>query len=245
MRLINSVAGAMLATLGSLPFASAEPVKGVVELFTSQSCSSCPPAEKILGKLVQRGGVVGLAFHVEYWNHLNWKDTLSNKLSTDRQYAYSASFHSSQVYTPQLIVNGRTSVQAGSPQDVFDAIETMSKSGEGLPVSLSATLSKNRIGVTAGKGKGEANLVMVIFETKNTIDVLRGENAGRTIENYNAVTAMQTIGMWKGEAMSIELPRKEYLKEKGYGCAILLQRVTAQDTPGEIIGATLVKDVSS
>ncbi len=243
--LLKTSTVATAALVAGLNIASAEPVKGVVELFTSQSCSSCPPADKVLGTLIKRDGIIGLAYHVDYWDYLDWKDTFSSKESTSRQYGYATSFHSSQVYTPQLIVNGRTSVKAGSPDHVFAAMDDMAKSGQGLPVSVNADLNKDRLSVTAGKGSGAANLVLVIFDANETVSIERGENSGKTIEYHNAVTGIQTIGMWKGEELSVELPRGEYLKEKGYGCAILLQRITDQGTPGEIIGATIVSGASS
>jgi hypothetical protein len=230
----------MIGVIMSCACATAEPVKGVVELFTSQSCSSCPPADKILGTLIKRAGIIGLAFHVDYWDYLDWKDTFSMKDATTRQYGYATSFHSSQVYTPQLIVNGRTSVRAGSPDSVFAAIDDMAKSGKGLAISVSAELGKDRLSVKAGKGTGQANLVLVVFDASDAVAIERGENRGKTIEYHNAVTGIHTIGMWKGDEISVELPRGEYLKEKGYGCAILLQRITDKGTPGEIIGATIV-----
>ncbi len=242
---LKTSALATLTILSGLGGAVAEPVKGVVELFTSQSCSSCPPADKVLGTLIKRDGIIGLAYHVDYWDYLDWKDTFSSKESTARQHGYATSFHSTQVYTPQLIVNGRTSVKAGSPDHVFAAIDDMAKSGEGLPVTVGANLDKDRLSVTAGKGAGTANLVLVIFDAKETVSIERGENSGKTIEYHNAVTDIQTIGMWKGEELVVELPRGEYLKEKGYGCAVLLQRMTDQNTPGEIIGATIITDASS
>ena len=103
--------------------ASADPVRGVIELFTSQSCSSCPPADKVFGEVIMRGDVLGLAYHVDYWNYLDWKDTFSSAQSTKRQYDYAKSLHSSQVYTPQMIVNGKDVVTAGSPEAVFKVMD--------------------------------------------------------------------------------------------------------------------------
>jgi hypothetical protein len=239
-KVLSACAVTMIGVIMSCACATAEPVKGVVELFTSQSCSSCPPADKILGTLIKRADIIGLAFHVDYWDYLDWKDTFSMKDATTRQYGYATSFHSSQVYTPQLIINGRTSVRAGSPDSVFAAIDDMAKSGKGLAISVSAELGKDRLSVKAGKGTGQANLVLVVFDASDTVAIERGENRGKTIEYHNAVTGIHTIGMWKGDEISVELPRGEYLKEKGYGCAILLQRITDKGTPGEIIGATIV-----
>ena len=221
------------------------PIKGVVELFTSQSCSSCPPADKVLGEIIKRGDVVALAFHVDYWNYLDWKDTFSDAAFTKRQYDYAASFGSTQVYTPQMIVNGKQSVKAGSPDGVFAAMDKMNKNAGPLPVAVSASIDSGHLSIAAGAGTGEANLVLVIFEAKESVDILRGENSGKTVEYRNAVTEVRTIGMWKGGELKVELPAKEYMVKKGYGCAVLLQRQTANGTPGEIIGAALISGLES
>jgi hypothetical protein len=226
------------AFAGASP-ATAEPVKGVVELFTSQSCSSCPPADKVFGKVIMREGVLGLAFHVDYWNYLSWKDTFSSAESTRRQYDYATSLHSSQVYTPQLIVNGKHVVSAGSPEKLVKVMDEASASSA-LPVAVEAKLVNGRLQVSAGVGTGEANLVLAVFDERETVDVERGENGGRKLTYHNSVTDLRTIGMWKGKAMEVELPRKEYLNKSGQGCAVLLQRVTPEGTPGEIIGAAVV-----
>ncbi len=235
----------MLASLaGQTLTASADPVRGVVELFTSQSCSSCPPADKVLGEIIRRGDVLGLAFHVDYWNYLDWKDTFSSAESTKRQYDYAKSMHSSQVYTPQLIVNGKEVVAAGSPDAVFKVMDAAA-TGSAMTVEVAARIEDERLVVNAGKGKGEANLVLVVYESREIVDIQRGENRGKKIEYRNAVTQVRTIGMWKGDALAVELPKKEYLAEKGYGCAVILQRVTPEGTPGEIIGAAIVAGLDS
>ncbi|MGL4490643.1 MAG: DUF1223 domain-containing protein [Rhizobiaceae bacterium] len=241
---LKSSALAAFALIASLSGASAEPVKGVVELFTSQGCSSCPPADKVLGSLVERDGVIALGYHVNYWDYLGWKDTFSSEESTARQYGYATSFGSTQVYTPQFIVNGRTSVRGHSPDNVSAAMDDMAKSGQGLPVTVNADLNDERLSVAVGQGLGTANLVMVIFDAQSSVAIERGENGGSEVEYHNAVTGIQTIGMWKGEELSVDLPRGEYLKEKGHGCAILLQRMTDKGTPGEIIGATIISGAS-
>lgn len=240
-----SVLAASLLILSSPAWAQDAPIKGVVELFTSQSCSSCPPADKVLGEVIKRGDVLALAFHVDYWNYLDWKDTFSDAAFTKRQYDYAASFGSSQVYTPQMIVNGKQSVKAGSPESVFAAIDEMDKKSGPLPVAVSATIDNGHLSISAGAGSGDANLVLVIFEAKESVDILRGENSGKTVEYRNAVTEVRTIGMWKGGLLKVELPAKEYMEKKGYGCAVLLQRQTANGTPGEIIGAALISGLES
>jgi hypothetical protein len=240
-----SVLAASLAVLSSAAWAQDVPIKGVVELFTSQSCSSCPPADKVLGEVIKRGDVIALAFHVDYWNYLDWKDTFSDASFTKRQYDYAASFGSSQVYTPQMIVNGKQSVKAGSPDSVFAAIDEINGKANPLSVAVSASINKGHLNISAGTGSGDANLLLVIFEAMETVDILRGENSGKSVEYRNAVTEVRTIGMWKGGELRVELPAKEYMERKGYGCAVLLQRQTANGTPGEIIGAALISGLES
>ncbi len=240
----NLALGAIIMAASALQSpASADPVRGVVELFTSQSCSSCPPADKVFGEVILRGDVLGLAYHVDYWNYLDWKDTFSSAQSTKRQYDYAKSLHSSQVYTPQMIVNGKDVVAAGSPEAVFKVMD--GAAARALVVPVDAKIEDDRLIVNAGKGTGEANLVLVVFESRETVEIQRGENSGKRLEYRNAVTEVRTIGMWKGEMLSVELPKKEYLVEKGYGCAVILQRVTPEGNPGEIIGAAVVSGLDA
>ena len=227
---------AVLVSLFAAVPSNAEPVKGVVELFTSQSCSSCPPADKFFGELVEKDGVIGLAWHVDYWNYLDWKDTFSSSEATDRQYAYAKAFGTKQVYTPQFVLNGRKDVRASTLEAAF---ETPAASN-GLPVDISAAAGKDRLSVRAGAGSGEANLVIVQFVDEATVKVERGENSGRSLVNHYAVTGMHTVGMWSGKAMQVDLPLKEYMPEKGKGCIVLLQRTSADNVPGEIIGAAKI-----
>lgn len=191
-----------------------------------------------------RDGIIGLAYHVDYWDYLDWKDTFSSKDATSRQYSYATTFQSSQVYTPQLIVNGSSVVKSGSPDKVFALLDEMKNSNQGLKVSVNAQLTQDRLSITAGKGSGAANLVLVVYKSQTSVAMTRGENRGKTIDYHNAVTGIHTIGMWKGDALTVELPRREYLKENGYGSAILLQRVTDKGSPGEIIGAAIITDTS-
>ena len=227
---------AIAFSLIGLAPSNAEPVKGVVELFTSQSCSSCPPADKFFGQLVEKDGIIGLAWHVDYWNYLDWKDTFSSSEATERQYAYATAFGSKQVYTPQFVLNGRKAVKASTLQAAFDGA---SSSGN-LPVDVSAQYGKDRLVLRAGDGTGEANLVIVQFVNEETVKVERGENSGRSLTNHYAVTGVHTVGMWSGKDMQVELPLKEYMPEKGKGCIVLLQRTSADNVPGEILGAAKI-----
>jgi hypothetical protein len=221
-------------TLTLTPAQSGE-VKGVVELFTSQGCSSCPPADKVFGEVIEQNGVIGLAWHVDYWDYLGWKDTFSMSAATERQRAYASGIGERGVYTPQIIVNGDTVAKNSSfRQSIASAL-----SGS-LPVSLDARLADGSLVVTAGDGDGSANLVLVTYDTSQTVVIERGENAGETVAYRHAVQGVQTIGMWKGKSLTVELPGSEYAPRKGQGCAILLQKVSKGGAPGSILGAVIV-----
>jgi hypothetical protein len=231
-----SFALAALLSAAALAPAQAGGVKGVVELFTSQGCSSCPPADKVFGEIIEQNGVVGLAWHVDYWDYLGWKDTFSSAAATSRQRAYARGIGERGVYTPQIIVNGDTVAKNSSfRQSIASAL-----SGS-LPVALDAKVSDGSLVVTAGGGDGEANLVLVTYDNSQNVPIERGENAGTTVNYRHAVEGVQTIGMWKGKSLTVELPGAEYAPKKGQGCAILLQRVSSGGAPGAILGAAIVK----
>jgi hypothetical protein len=236
MRLSLVLAAALAAAAFVSPPAKAGDVKGVVELFTSQGCSSCPPADKVFGEMIDQNGVIGLAWHVDYWDYLGWKDTFSSPAATQRQRAYARGIGERGVYTPQIIVNGGTVAQNSSfRQSIASAL-----SGS-LPVSLDAKVAAGSLIVTAGDGEGAANLVLVTYDNSQSVPIERGENAGTTVNYRHAVQGVQTIGMWKGKTLTVELPGSEYAPKKGQGCAILLQKVSSGGAPGAILGAVIVK----
>lgn len=135
--LIPLIAGVVLS--GPLQAEDGTP-KGVVELFTAQGCSSCPPADAAFRKLVNQGDVIALAYHVDYWNYLGWADTLSSKENTERQYGYAKTMGRSNVYTPQAIVNGRGHLAGADLNGINSQIDTYSSEGNGLTVPISAAM---------------------------------------------------------------------------------------------------------
>lgn len=223
--------GATMATAGEL--------RGVVELFTSQGCASCPPADAELARLIAEDEVLALAYHVDYWNYLGWEDTLSNSENTGRQRGYAATWGRRSVYTPQAVVNGRDHANGADRRAIHRLIETFDKHGRGLMVDLAVRDEGDALQVAIGAGAGKADVVVVYFDDSSTVRIERGENAGRTITYRHSVRDIETIGMWSGEAMSIELPKTVLRKVPGRGCAVLLQRMSAQGTPAEIIGAAV------
>ncbi len=204
------IANAITAlTLATLPAQAGGPAKGVVELFTSQGCSSCPPADAALSNTIDQGGLVALAWHVDYWDYLGWKDTFSSASATARQAHYAARIGDGS-YTPEFVVNGAK----GS-----------SNSGIIASSSLPVSVSVNGGEVKVGAGQGTANVYLVSFEPTATVPIARGENAGHSVTYRHIVTSMNNLGEWNGAALS--------LPASGGNCAVIVQR----PGQGEIIGA--------
>ena len=223
MRAVVLSAALLASALG--PATAAErPV--VVELFTSQSCSSCPPAEALLGRLAHEGGeVLPLAFHVTYWNHLDWRDGYSLPAATSRQASYAARLGDSS-YTPEAVIDGRTGLVGSDESAVRGAIaRARGAARNAVPVTFAR--EGNGVTVRVGAGSGSATVTLVGFDPSHTTRVARGENAGRTIEQANVVRSVSNIGRWSGaaETFTAALPA-------GEAAAVLVQ---AAD--GRILGA--------
>lgn len=215
----------------------------VVELFTSQGCSSCPPADAFLAELADRGDVVALSYHVDYWDYLGWRDTLGSPANTERQRAYGRSFGSRSVYTPQAVINGREHMSGAKGEDISATMESLARASKGMNVDVSASYSGESIMIDLGEATGyprKAHVVVAYFEPARQVDIARGENAGRQAVYRNSVTSLQTVGMWHGETTKLEVPHDEIASRGAGGCAILLQKVGKDGTPGPIIGATLL-----
>ncbi|MCR9136794.1 MAG: thioredoxin family protein [Alphaproteobacteria bacterium] len=240
--------GAVLAlsALASNPVLSAEnKLKGVVELFTSQGCSSCPPADAVLGELASEGEVVALAYHVDYWNYLGWRDTFSSEQSTKRQYDYARTLGRKSVYTPQAVINGRDHLNGADRRGIDAKLDGFEQAGRGLVVPVEAVRDGDSIKINIGSGDGKANILLVYFDRENTVDVKRGENRGRKLTYWNSVKDMQTVAMWDGEAMELVLPKSLMDADGHEGCAILLQTMKSNGVPGPIVGAGILMNESS
>jgi len=246
LRTVTRLATATLFLACSFGTALAQDARrplAVVELFTSQGCSSCPPADAFLGELADRGDVVALSYHVDYWDYLGWRDTLGARANTERQRAYGRSFGVGSVYTPQAVVNGRQHMSGAKRDEVAGAMESLASGGNGMNVQVSASYSGESIMIELGEGSGyprKAHVVIAYFEPASRVAITRGENSGRTVVYRNAVKSLQTVGMWHGKATRLEVPRDDIASRGAGGCAILLQKVGKDGLPGPIIGATLV-----
>ncbi|MCJ9752735.1 thioredoxin family protein [Neorhizobium sp. BETTINA12A] len=214
--------------------------KGVIELFTSQGCSSCPPADAALGELVAQGDMVVLSYHVDYWNYLGWTDTLSSKENTERQYGYAKTFGRTGVYTPQAVINGRDHVKGTDLTVINDKVKVLGQNGKGLDVPVTAAMRGDEIEIEIGGGKGQADVVVAYFTKRQQVDVTKGENSGKNMEYWHAVYDVQSVGTWNGQSMKLTLPGKLMGKSKKDGCAILLQTSGPGGEPAAILGATVL-----
>ncbi|PJI40002.1 MAG: hypothetical protein CTR54_19435 [Rhizobium sp.] len=214
--------------------------KGVVELFTSQGCSSCPPADRALETLAHQGGIVALSYHVDYWNYRGWADTLASPENTARQYAYARSLGRSGVYTPQAVLNGRDHLKGTDAETLDGRLEVLRAKGQGMTVPVEASRKGDELAIRIGAGRGKADVVIVYFRQQQTVEVLDGENTGKTIDYVNSVTDVQTVGMWDGSALDLVLPAKMIGTKGTDGFAILLQSSGPQGDPAAILGAAVM-----
>jgi len=218
---------------------------GVVELFTSQGCSSCPKADAAFAKLASNNNVVAISYHIDYWNYLGWEDTLGEKENTDRQYSYAKMLGNNNVFTPQIVLNGVTDAKSSNPSVILADLKRMNASGDGMPVDVDADLTKDEMTIAVGSGTGKADVVMAYFKKQTTVDISKGENTGKQMIYRNAVTKLETVGMWDGKAMTIKLPSALISKKGQDGCAILLQAHDKDGNPGRIYGAAILENYSA
>ena len=206
----------------------------VVELFTSQGCSSCPPADELLGEIGQRPDVLALSLPVDYWDYIGWKDTYASAANTQRQRDYSHSLHHRSIYTPEMIVDGLYDV-VGSDRNQVDNTLTTAKARRITHVPVDVEISPDTVTVLIGEGKAErpATIWLVRYDPKHTVAIRSGENTGRHITYHNVVRTMSSIGTWKGDKLSIPMNRRLLGTMPGEQTAVIVQY---GDT-GPIVGA--------
>jgi hypothetical protein len=220
--------------------------KGVLELFTSQGCSSCPPADMVLDEVAKGGTNLALAWHVDYWDYIGWKDTFASPENTKRQRAYAVSLGSSGVYTPQAIINGRKDVVGSRGSDVQATLDALAGTKDGLTVPIDATVSGNvlKISVPVNSDSAGTTLWMVYYHNGAKVEVKRGELAGKTLSYSNIVTDVEMIGMVSDKPLVAEFPLKDMALRGYQSCALILQKVTDHGTPGPIVGAAMVRNLA-
>ncbi len=217
--------------------------KPVLELYTSQGCSSCPPADKLLGRYASRGDVVALTLPVDYWDYLGWKDTLANPIYSNRQRSYARARGDGQVYTPQIVIDGLKHAVGSVQSSVERAIRVSQKKIAANRVSLSMTAKDDALIIQTGAAPEGAKvrkgtIWLALVTKKVTVKIKRGENRGRKISYYNVVRELTPVGKWEGDAMSLKLPKNHLMKRGADGCTVLLQA----ENSGPILAAAEIKD---
>jgi hypothetical protein len=205
-----------------MPASAAADHLTVVELFQSQGCSSCPPANANVMALSDRPDLLTLSFGVTYWDQLGWKDTFASPRYTDRQWDYAHAFHHSQVFTPQVVVNGRADV-VGQDRGELEALIRRETAMEGPAIQI------RKADVTVGAGSGAAQVWLVRFDPRIVqVPIARGENSGVTLPHKNVVKELVKLGTWDGKPATYSLPaatdgvlREAVLVQAGPGGAIL------------------------
>jgi hypothetical protein len=219
----------ILIALGFSASAVAQPV--VVELFTSQGCSSCPPADEFLGELARRPGIIALAYHVDYWDDLGWKDRYSIPTASQRQKGYVKRLSRAGAFTPQIVVSGDTSLVGSNRVEIERAIKgdrdalamTLSKAGGNVQVQFTE----------AWREPMEVYLVSYLARATDKIE--RGENARRTLKHFNVVRSFQRLGTWNGKPQRMTAPIAG-LPQDATSVAVILQR----KNQGAIAGAAML-----
>lgn len=213
----------------------------VVELYTSQGCSSCPPADAFLGELAGREGVLALSFHVDYWNYTGWTDPFSTAASTARQRAYRHTVGRGYVYTPQMVIDGRAQAVGSDRATVARIIDGFAESQK-LSVTLAPEgADRVRVRIAAADYAGKAAVWLVAYDDEYTTRISRGENQGRTLSNIHVVRAVRRVGSWSGEAteLSVNLSQEGVA---GFGnCAIIVQ----EEGMGAVLGAAAIATMAN
>ncbi len=217
--------------------------RAVVELFTSQGCSSCPAADELLAKLATRDDLIAISLSVDLWDYLGWRDTLAQAKFSDRQKAYAKVLGDGMVYTPQMVINGRAHVNGSDALKIDAAIEETSSAFAASRVPIQLTVRGNRllveIGPEAQAGAKDATVWLAVVSKTVSVPIERGENKGKTITYNNVVRDLMPIGTWHGKMLAVELDRHTFMHKHADRCAVLVQ----QGRGGAIIGAALLSSL--
>ena len=215
----------------SLADASAPGPPVVVELFTSQGCSSCPPADAILGELASKNNIVALGFHVDYWDSIGWRDPYSLQEATERQRRYVEALQLSYAFTPQMVIGGRRSL-VGS--DRSRILTTIAQAAGGLRIGASIEQDQLLISLPDGEAGRDFDVNVAAYLPHSTTKVGSGENSGRTLTEFNVVRQFRRIGRWQGTASTLRIPLKSFPGDADH-VAVWVQ----QANEGPIAGAAV------
>jgi hypothetical protein len=198
----------------------------VVELYTSQGCSSCPPADRFLHDLADRSDVVALSFHVDYWDYIGWKDTFAIPEATERQRRYSQVLKTRYVYTPEMVIGGATDVVGSSRFEVEAAIRALRAApSPGIEVALERRgADDGMVLIRSPVAEADADVWLVTYDREHTVEVRRGENAGRELTYRNVVRRIERIGTWTGGAARLPVDLGDVRRDGTSGCVAIVQQ---------------------
>lgn len=238
MSLAGAWAGEMTPPVRGAEQASQVPIRSVIELFTSQGCSSCPAADAILTELAATPGVVALSLPVDYWDYLGWKDTFASPRNTERQRAYAKARGDGAIYTPQVVVNGTLHVNGARRAEIERALDLTSNNTGLSRVPMRFWQEANTLNIEAGGAEpgremAEATIWLGLVQPTGTVTIAQGENAGSTLTYTNIVRELTPIGLWKGQPLHIQIPRAAVMQAMTQKSVVLIQEGKA----GPIIGA--------
>mgnify|MGYP001791250555 FL=1 len=184
--------------------ATAQDGPEVIELYTSQGCSSCPPADAMLHDLAKRDDVIALALHVDYWDYIGWKDSFASPQFTARQHSYANAANATTVYTTQMVIGGVDHVIGSRPMQVMDTVQAHTRAGN--PFDVNMIRRGDGVYITADAGEGGDYVVQLVrYTPQENVAIRRGENAGRNLSYANVVTSWDVIGRWDGRtALALE-----------------------------------------
>ncbi len=236
---IRQTALALVAALAMAGPALAQG-KVLVELFTSQGCSSCPPADELMGKLSGRDDIIVLSLPVDYWDFLGWKDTLADPAYSERQRDYARRRGDSQVYTPQVVVGGIDHAVGSNLKQIEQKIAAARAALKKRHLNIALAEQGDTITISIDSDQAseleDATVWLVLYRGAIPVKIGRGENTGATVFYYNVVKEMTPIGMWHGAPVHFKLPKSELTRGGSDGCAVLVQ---GKDT-GPILAAAQV-----
>jgi len=228
------IASVLVLGVAAAHAADTRPV--VVELFTSQGCNSCPPADAFLGELAARPDVLALGLHVDYWDYIGWKDPFAQRAHTERQRSYSRVLHQRYVYTPQMVIDGMLQGVGSDQATINRLIDKARKVGASGPtLAVNGSGPKRVVHVGAGKAAGPATVWLVFFDSKRETKVKAGENSGQRLANYNVVRTMTAVGTWTGSAIDIPVDL-DAIDADCDGAAVIVQ----SDETGPILAAARI-----
>jgi hypothetical protein len=239
-RVLFSFMGTALVFI-ALPSANADP-RAVIELFTSQGCSSCPAADKLLAELQTDPSLIPLSLPIDYWDYLGWKDTLALPGHTMRQRAYSQVRGDREIYTPQVVVNGIAQTIGSDRAGIENAVAQSRNYPSSLSVPLQVTVADERVSVMlparerAEAGGGEVWLCALSGSV--SVGIARGENRGRTITYTNVVRRWIKLGSWNGKSENFTVP-VDAIKFDGVDAVAVILQSGSFEKPGAIMGASL------